>query len=115
MAIRLSQDSQSVLHRYVKGQLSNPELAEWLVQVEYDQDIPQDERDDLAQLRLIVTEAEEQIRPVEQILEKVAAMLVASDPRRQVIARRTSSSTDMYPGRVVTAAGSRVRHAGITP
>lgn len=114
MTPRLRPDSKVTLQRYVDGRISNAELAEWLVATEYDDELPQGERDELAQLRLIVTEVEEDLRPSEEVLKAVSAVLAAAE-HRTVVAVRTSSSTRIHPGTVITAAGSPVLHAGIAP
>ncbi|MBI2912970.1 MAG: hypothetical protein HYY03_03525 [Chloroflexi bacterium] len=114
MTTRLSPDSRGTLQRYVDGRISNAELAEWLVAAEYDDELAQGERDELARLRLIVTEVEEDLRPADEILKAVSAILAVTEDKI-VVAVRTSSSTHTKPGSAVTAAASPVQHAGIAP
>jgi hypothetical protein len=113
MTSQLDSGTKLMLQAYVNGRISNRELSEWLVAAEYDEELSERERDSLAQLRLIVLEAEEGSRPADEILQAVSAML-ASAQGKVVYAIRTSSETQTMPGRVVTA-GSPVQHAGITP
>ncbi len=113
--MQLSQDTRAVLQRYAKGQLSNKDLAEWLVQVEYDPDIPASERDELARLRLIVIEVSEGLRYAEHILEAAAALLAASEPEGRFDTIRTSSSTTWRREREVTESASPVQYVGIAP
>lgn len=110
----LSPEATSVLQQYEKGNLSNGELAEWLVQTEYDSALAQEERDTLAALRLIVVEEAEGRRSNEDVLEAVAGILAFESPGGQVLTVRTSSST-WWDQRIVTGAASRARRAGISP
>lgn len=110
---QLSQNTRMTLDLYVQGQVSNTELAEWLVQTEYDTAMPRNERDRVARLRLIVIEAEEGLRPIEEILQAVLSLLAKIDPAATVIAMRTSAATERYGGTAVTATASPVQHVGI--
>lgn len=64
-----------VLQRFTEGQMSRRDLAEWLVQTDYDTDVPVTERDALARIRLVVIEVDEGMRPASEIIERVAATL----------------------------------------
>jgi hypothetical protein len=64
-----------MLVRYACGSLTEEGLAEWLVKVEYDTDLPDSERDALAALRLTVIEVAETMGPNEEIHEKVNQLL----------------------------------------
>lgn len=73
-----------VLQRFTEGQMSRRDLAEWLVQTDYDTDVPVIERDALARIRLVVIEVDEGMRPASEIIERVAATLKGeSDSGRQ--------------------------------
>jgi hypothetical protein len=115
MIVQLSPSTTVVLQRYAEGQFSNRELSEWLVQVEYDLDVPPDERDELGQLRLTVIEVSEGLRPADHILEGVAALLAPSEPEGRIETIRSSSSTNWRVDAPVTEAASPVQHVGIAP
>ena len=114
MVTQLSPGSKAQLRRYVDGQLSISELAEWLVQMEYDPDVAGEERDALAQIRLTLIEASEGLRPKDDILEGVSAILALSEPQARVMVYRSSSATSWERESVFTTTGSRVQHAGIS-
>lgn len=109
----LSAEARWILQEYERGNLSNPELAEWLVRVEYDTSLQSEERDALAGLRLVVVEEAEGLRPKEEVLDAVAGILAAESPDERVLTVRTSSSTT-WDQRIVTGAASRAQHAGIS-
>ena len=52
MGVELTSETQAQLRRYVNGDLSNAELADWLAGAEYDPELPQPERDALARIGL---------------------------------------------------------------
>lgn len=110
----LNAEARSILQEYERGNLSNPELAEWLVQVEYDTSVQSEERDTLAGLRLVVVEEAEGLRPKEEVLDAVAGIL-ALEEDQTILTARTSSSTTWEPQERVTGAASPVQHAGISP
>jgi len=111
----LSAEVRSFLQEYERGNLSNPELAEWLVQVEYDTSLRSEERDTLAGLRLVVLEEAEGLRPKEDVLDAVAGILAFESPDKRVLTGRTSSSTSRDQNlRIVTGAASQTRRAGIS-
>ncbi len=109
----LSAEERWILQEYERGNLSNPELAEWLVRVEYDTSLQSEERDALAGLRLVVVEEAEGLRPKEEVLDAVAGILAVESPDERVLTVRTSSSTT-WDQRIVTGATSRAQHAGIS-
>lgn len=108
----LSAEATWILQEYERGNLSNPELAEWLVRVEYDTSLQSEERDALAGLRLVVVEEAEELRPKEEVLDAVAGILAAESPNERLLTVRTSSSTT-WDQRIVTGTVSRAQHAGI--
>src|SRR3972149_10366240 len=110
----LSAEARSFLQEYERGNRSNPELAEWLVQVEYDTSLQSEERDTLAGLRLVVLEEAEGLRPEEEVLDAVAAIL-ALEKDQTILTVRTSSSTKWEEQDRLTESGSPVLHAGISP
>ena len=110
----LSAEARSFLQEYERGNRSNPELAEWLVQVEYDTSLQSEERDTLAGLRLVVLEEAEGLRPKEEVLNAVAAIL-AFEEDQTILTVRTSSSTKWDEQDRLTESGSPVLHAGISP
>ena len=113
MAAQLSPDSRLVLRQYADGQISIRELAEWLVQVAYDLDVPEDERDILAGIRLTLIEVSEGLRCKDDILEAVAAALALSTPERTVVTVRSGSATTWDGEPTFTAAPSGVQRVGI--
>ena len=112
----LSRETETTLQLYADGNLSNRELAEWLSQAEYDLDLPEGERDQLAALGLLVLEEAEGLRSGEEILQAVAAILAPESREHQVLVKRTTSSTawdTSGSGLTITRAGSPVQRAGI--
>ena len=108
----LSAEASWILQEYERGNLSNPELAEWLVQVEYDTSLQSGERDALAGLHLVVMEEAEEARPKEEVLDAVAGILASESPNERVITVRTSSSTKKGDQKWVTGSATPARHAG---
>ncbi len=108
----LSTDTRQMLQQYVDGNVSNGELGAWLAASEYDSALV-DERDRLAELRLIVVEEAEGRRSDEHVLNAVAAILAAEKPERHLLTKRTSASTTWERSERLTAAVTRVRRAGI--
>lgn len=106
MATDLTQESREQLQRYVKGDLSNAELAEWLTAAEYDLELPQDERDALAQISLVLVEVEEGRRGTPEVLGLVAAVLASAVPGQTVTSFRSASDTSWegMPSRTTTQA-----------
>lgn len=113
MATELSAESSAMLQRYVEGRLSNTELEEWLVQVEYDEDKSLEEKDALAEIRLAIVDVDEERRKVDAILQSVATVLAASSPSETILAFRTGTGTQ-WVGSSFTGAPSRPRHVGIS-
>jgi hypothetical protein len=114
MAAQLSPDTLAVLRQYAKGEISIAELAEWLVQMEYDPDVPEDERELLAQIRLTEIEVSEGLRPKDDILESVAAALALFEPGKRIITDRSSSVTSWDREPAFTAAPSGIQRVGIS-
>jgi len=114
MTAQLSPDTRAVLRQYVDGQISIRELAEWLVQMEYDLDVPEDERELVAQVRLIQIEVSEGFRPKDDILKGVAATLALSTPDTPVITVRSGSETSWDREPAFTATPSGVQRVGIS-
>jgi hypothetical protein len=116
MAAQLSPDTLAVLRQYAKGEISIAELAEWLVEVEYDLDVPEDEREILAGIRLTQIEVSEGLRPKDDILGSVAAALALSAPGKRIITDRSNSATSWAgePALTATATPSGVQRVGIS-
>jgi hypothetical protein len=116
MAAQLSPDTLAVLRQYAKGEISIAELAGWLVEVEYDLDVAEDERDILAEIRLTQIEVFEGLRSKDDILGSVAAALALSAPDKRVITDRSGSviSWAGEPALTATATPSGVQRVGIS-
>lgn len=115
MRDQLNVEVCAMLQRYLDGELSNAELQEWLAQIEYDDDVSGEERDELARVRLIAVEVAEQRRPPDAVLESVAAALAAFRPAQVVLAFRSASATVWEGEPVFSAAPSRPQRVGISP
>lgn len=114
MRTDLSQETRHQLQRYINGDLSNAELADWLSAVEYDLDLPQAERDILAGISLVLVEVEEGRRGVPEILGVVSATLASSADEAVTLSRSGSeTSWEGTPNRTTTEA--RVQRVGISP
>lgn len=113
MVIELTPDTSAELQRYLNGDLSNAELADWLVGAEYDLALRQDERDALARIRLVVIEVEEERRKSTEILDAVAEVLASSALGKPVIALRSGSGTSWQGGTKLTATPARLQRGGI--
>lgn len=113
MVVELIPETRAELRRYVDGDLSNAELADWLVGAEYDSALPQDERDALARIRLILIEIEEGRRDVGVVLDIVAEVLASSPQEGTVKALRSGSRTTWEGEPELTAAPSRWQRVGI--
>lgn len=113
MTSELSAETHAMLQRYVEGRMSNAELEEWLVEVEYDEDMPSEEKDALAEVRLAIVDVDEGRRTVDAILESVATVLAASSPNEPILAFRTSSETQRDESSF-TGATSRQRRVDIS-
>jgi len=109
----LGADSRAQLHQYLAGNVSNRELADWLVKMEYDPAASAEERDALAALRLVVIEEGEGRRNKEDILAAVAAILARESDQKQVITIRTSASTTWREVSRFTGSASVAQRAGI--
>ena len=109
----LNPETLQMLQEYARGNVSNRELGEWLAGAEYDSALQAEERDRLAELRLIVVEEAEGRRKKEAVLSAVAAMLAPDTPDRTLRIVRTSASTTWPGTQRLTGAASPVRRAGI--
>ena len=114
MPVQLSRDTVTVLRRYADGEISIAELVDWLVQVEYDPDMPEDERNILAGIRLTQIEVSEGLRPKDDILKSVAAALALSAPDTTVVTVRSGSTTTWDREPTFTAGPSGVQRVGIS-
>jgi hypothetical protein len=109
----LSADATRELQRYINADLSNAELEAWLAGLEYDPDVSTEERDALAQVRLVLTEVEENRRRAEDVLVSVATVLATFEPARTITAARTGSATTWAGDTPLTATPSRLQRVGI--
>jgi len=109
----MSPETRAILQLYRDGNFSNRDLAEWLVQMEYADDLPQDERDSLARLRLVVIEEAEGRRNAEEVVSAVADLLARETPDEAIIVLRSGSATQWQPASAVTGVVSPARYAGI--
>ena len=114
MPVQLSRDTVTVLRQYADGEISIAELVHWLVQVEYDPDMPEDERNTLAGIRLTQIEVSEGLRPKDDILKSVAAALALSAPDTTVVTVRSGSTTTWDREPTFTAGPSGVQRVGIS-
>jgi len=110
MSQPLSDASKETLRLFVDGQMTIRELQGWLASIEYDDDLDDEERDDLASLSLIVTEVVEEMRPPDEILSTVVRLLGRSVEVNTV---RSSAST-VWSRSSTTSANSEVQHARIS-
>ena len=113
MAVQLTQEATQTLQGYVAGRVSNTELGDWLAGAEYDPAISESERDELAGIRLVLIEAQEGRRPIDEILTNVLEVLASVQPGTQIMAERTESSTRWITRTKLTAGPSLVRRVGI--
>lgn len=113
MAPELSPETRAELERYVQGELSNDQLEDWLTGAEYDPALTQEERDALAEIRLVIIEAEEDRRSTADILGAVAATLAAVAQGKSVIAPRSGSTTSWEGEPKVTATPAPLQRVGI--
>jgi hypothetical protein len=113
MVVQLTSETQTQLRRYVKGDLSNAELADWLAGAEYDNELPQSERDELARVSLVLIEIQEGRRERAQLLNAVAELLASTTSGQPVIAVRSGSDTAWSSEPTLTAAPARLQRVGI--
>ncbi len=113
MGVDLSPEARAELRRYVDGDLSNAELGEWLVGAEYDGALPQDQRDALARIRLVVIEVEEGSRDPTEILDAVAQVLASASDDGRVVAMRTGSATTWAEQAALGATPTRLQRVDI--
>ena len=110
----ISSDTQAVLNQYVRGEISNSEIADWLSGAEYDDSLQTDERDILASIRLIVVEVKEGQRNPEEIVSMVTEVLALAQ-RVIVVADRSGSSTLRQEESEFSSSPSHVQRVGISP
>jgi hypothetical protein len=72
-----------MLDAYRRGKKTDNELSGWLVQMEYDDEVPVSEKDELALIRLLAIEAEEGLRPKQQLLDSISTLLSSNSRRRR--------------------------------
>ena len=113
MGVDLSPEARAELRRYVDGDLSNAELADWLVGAEYDPELPQDERDALARIRLVVIEVDEGTGDPAETLDAVAEVLAPATDDGQVVAMRTGSATTWAGQPALGATPTRLQRVDI--
>lgn len=113
MVAELTTETRAELMRYVSGDLSNAELDDWLVGIEYDPELPQDERDALARIRLVLIEVREGLRNVSEVLEVVVGLLASYGREGPVIALRSGSSTTWQEESGFTATPAPLQRVGI--
>lgn len=113
MTSQISAETVAVLRQYVKGELSNADLEDWLTKVEYDNDSTIAERDALALIRQALTEFSEGSIDPSEVLCSVTAVLTQADPKEQVVALRSGSSTSWQIRSAITATSSPRQRVGI--
>ena len=113
MVVELTTETRAELMRYKSGDLSNAELDDWLVGIEYDPELPQDERDALARIRLVMIEVREDFRDASEILEGVVGVLCSAKREGTVIALRSGSSTTRQEESGFTATPAPLQRVGI--
>lgn len=113
MVVELTTETRSELMRYKSGDLSNAELDDWLVGIEYDPELSQDVRDVLARIRLVLIEVREGMRDVSEVLEIVVGVLALSEREGTVIALRSGSSTTRQEESGFTATPTPLQRVGI--
>ncbi len=109
----LSDEPRRQLQRYVDGEISNAELDDWLTGVEYDEEVPETERDALAGIRLVVIEVDEGRRDPSEVLDAVAEVLASATDDGQIVAMRTGSATTWAEQPALGATPARLQRVGI--
>lgn len=110
----LSPETQAVLNQYLRGEISNSEIADWLTGAEYDESLSTEERDTLASIRLIVIEVKEGQREPGDIVSAVAELLALAQ-KAIIVADRSGSSTLRQEESEFSSSPSRVQRVGISP
>ena len=67
-----------MLRRYASRRIDLAALSEWLVQVEYDDDVSRAERDLLARIRLTAIDAAEGLCPEDAVVKDISSLLDAA-------------------------------------
>jgi hypothetical protein len=75
MSLQLTPETKDLLERYLRREVSNDELDDWITGSAYDEDLPQEERDALAGIQLTIIEVGERSRPNNTIRKAVKGHL----------------------------------------
>lgn len=78
MAVKLSPKTTATLEAYAAGLLDIRQLAAWLAQAAYDDELGTEERDELARVDLVVTEVRENMRLEDEARRAVSELLPSS-------------------------------------
>jgi hypothetical protein len=73
MAVELSPKTVETLEAYAEDRLDIRQLAAWLAQAAYDDELDTEERNELARVDLVVTEVREKMRPEDEARVAVRA------------------------------------------
>jgi hypothetical protein len=83
MAVKLSPKTTDTLEAYAADRLDIRQLAAWLAQAAYDDQLGTEERGELARVDLIVTEVRENMRPEDEARRAVGELLPSSTNARR--------------------------------
>lgn len=83
MAVKLSPKTTETLEAYAADRLDIRQLAAWLAQAAYDDQLGTEERGELARVDLIVTEVRENMRPEDEARRAVGELLPSSTNARR--------------------------------
>jgi hypothetical protein len=83
MAVKLSPKTTETLEAYAADRLDIRQLAAWLDQAAYDDQLGTEERGELARVDLIVTEVRENMRPEDEARRAVGELLPSSTNARR--------------------------------
>lgn len=75
MTVLLGAETQSAVRDFLLGVLSPGDFERWIIAAE--DDLPETERTQLWEIRLLLTEYAEKLRPLEDARERAASMLAA--------------------------------------
>ena len=78
MAVKLSPKTTETLEAYAADRLDIRQLAAWLAQAAYDDELGTEERGELARVDLVVTEVRENMRPEDEARRAVSELLPSS-------------------------------------
>ena len=93
----LTQESTRKLQEFLEGDLAPGAFGEWITSAEGDDQLIDFERDALGQLRLLLLEYSEDLRPLEEVRVVAASLLIESGSTDQL----TSSNMTESPNLVV--------------